>query len=139
MCPKWFPCPWYIWRKLCTYLAWRLSLSPNGLKQPFTSPTSPRSPIGASKMIFEPMVCSAQTVHLSCVNISTISKRSDLSLEPHHLVAPSSVSKMISERMVRLAQTMHQSCTDTNTISKRKEARFHMTQVTYEFHRVCAK
>jgi hypothetical protein len=30
-------------------------------------------PSGASKMIFEPMVCSMQTMHLSCIKISTIS------------------------------------------------------------------
>jgi hypothetical protein len=29
---------------------------------------------GVSKMISEPMVCSVQTVHLSCVKISNISK-----------------------------------------------------------------
>jgi hypothetical protein len=34
---------------------------------------------GASKTIFEHMVCSAQTVHLSCVKISTISKRNEAS------------------------------------------------------------
>ena len=96
-------------------------------------------PSGATKMIYEPMVCSMQTVHLSCTKISTICKRSKLSIEHHHLVAPSSASKMIYEPMVRLAQTMHQSCTNTNTVSKRKEARFHMTQVTYGFHRVCPK
>jgi len=36
MCQKWFPCPWYIRRKLCTYLAPRLTLSPNGLNDAFT-------------------------------------------------------------------------------------------------------
>jgi hypothetical protein len=38
---------------------------------------------GASKMISEPMVCSAQTVHLSCVRISSISKRTESSF---HLI-----------------------------------------------------
>ena len=57
----------------------------------------------------------------------------------HHLVVPSSASKMISESMVCRAQTMHLSCTDTNTISKQKEVRFHMTHITYEFHRVRQK
>jgi hypothetical protein len=32
VCPKWFPSPWYIWPKPCTYLTSRLALSPNGLK-----------------------------------------------------------------------------------------------------------
>jgi hypothetical protein len=34
---------------------------------------------GASKMISEDVVCSAQTVHLSCVKISSISERTELS------------------------------------------------------------
>ena len=97
--------------------------------------------LGASKMISEPMVRSTQTVHLSCVKISTISEkdRNELPLQPCHLVVPSSASKIISKPMVRLALTMHLSCTDTNTDSKRKEARFHMTHVIYEFHRVHPK
>ena len=81
-------------------------------------------------MIYETMVRSTQTVHLSCVKISTISKWSELSIEHHYLVAPSSVSKMIFEPMVRLAQTMHVSCTNTKTVSNQKEVRFNMTQIT---------
>jgi hypothetical protein len=34
---------------------------------------------GASKMIYEPMVCLAQTMHLSCVKISSISKWTEMS------------------------------------------------------------
>jgi hypothetical protein len=45
-------------------------------------PTDPRQ-LGAasrvSKMIFEHMACSAQTVHLSCVKVSTISKWTKMS------------------------------------------------------------
>ena len=44
--------------------------------------------------------------------------------------------KTMSEPRVRLVQTVHLSCTDTNTISKWKEVRFHLTQVTWEFHQV---
>jgi hypothetical protein len=36
-------------------------------------------PSGVSKMIFKPLVCLAQTVHQSCVKISTISKQTDSS------------------------------------------------------------
>ena len=36
-------------------------------------------PSGASKTIYEPMLCSAQTMHLSCVNVSTISKWTETS------------------------------------------------------------
>jgi hypothetical protein len=45
-------------------------------------PRDPRHPgvsLGMCKMISEPMVWSAQTVHLSCVKISTISKRAETS------------------------------------------------------------
>ena len=77
-------------------------------------------------MIFEPMVRSAQTLHLSCVKIGTISKwtENELPLDPHHLGVPPCVSKTIFEPMVRLAQTVHLSCTNTNTISQRIETRF---------------
>ena len=57
-------------------------------------------PSGVSKMIFEPMVHSTQTMQLSCVKISTISKWVELSLEPHHLGVPSGASKVISKPMV---------------------------------------
>jgi hypothetical protein len=33
----------------------------------------------APKMIFEPMVCLAQTMHLSCVEINTVSKLAEAS------------------------------------------------------------
>jgi len=46
---------------------------------------------------------------------------------------------MIYDPMVRPAQTVHLSCTDTNPASQQKEVRFHMTHVTYEFHRVHPK
>ena len=44
-------------------------------------------------------------------------------------------SKMISKPVVRSAQTVHLSCTYTKTITKQTEMRFHMTHVTYGFHR----
>jgi hypothetical protein len=81
-------------------------------------------------MITEPMVCSMQAMHLSCVKISTISKWTKLSREPHHVRVPSGESKTIFEPIVPLAQTMHLSCTHTNTVSKWKEERFNMTNVT---------
>jgi hypothetical protein len=56
--------------------------------------------------------------------------------DPRHLGLPSRVSKLIYEPMVRLTQTEHLSCTDTNTISKQIQTRFHMTHLTWEFHRV---
>ena len=92
-------------------------------------------------MISLPMVRSAQTVHLSCVKVSTISKRTEneLPLEPRHLVVPSRAPKTISEPIVRVAQTTHLSCTDLTLSPNGKEARFQMTHVTLEFHQVCPK
>jgi hypothetical protein len=60
-------------------------------------------------MIFKPVVRSEQTVLLSWIKISTISKRIENKhpLEPCHLGVPSGTFKMIFEPMVRLAQTMH--------------------------------
>jgi hypothetical protein len=73
--PKWFLSLWFIWCKPCTYLAPTLTLSRNGLKQDSTWPRYLVDPPDASKIIFEPMVCSTQTMHLSCIKISTISKQ----------------------------------------------------------------
>jgi hypothetical protein len=53
-----------------------------------------------------------------------------------HLGVPSGASKTIYEPMVHLMQIEHLSCTDANTVSKQFETRFHITHVTYEFHRV---
>jgi hypothetical protein len=61
----------------------------------------------------------------------------DLPLEPRNLGVPSGASEMISKLMVHLLQTVHLSFTDTTTISRQTEIRFHMTQVTEEFYRVC--
>jgi hypothetical protein len=85
-------------------------------------------PSSASNTISKPTVHSTQTGHQSF--------RIELPLEPCHLGVPSSASKTISMSMVCSVQTVHLSCTDTNTVSKRTKTRFHMTHVTYEFHRV---
>ena len=99
-------------------------------------PQDPRHlgvPSGASKMISEPMVRSAQTVHLSCVKVSTISKQTEneLPLEPCHLGVPSGGSKIISEHMVRSAQTVHLSCVKIRTISNHTETSFRYLGVTF--------
>jgi hypothetical protein len=36
-----------------------------------------RVPLAMPKIIYEPMVCSAQTVHLSCIEINSISKQTE--------------------------------------------------------------
>jgi hypothetical protein len=77
---KWLLSLWYIWRKLCTYLALTLTLtlSPNRPKWDFTWPTSPRVSIGCVQNDSKPIVCSAQTEHPSCVKIHTISKQTKM-------------------------------------------------------------
>jgi hypothetical protein len=77
--PKWFQCLWYIRRKPFTYLASRLALYKlNWVKHPLE-----RCHLGvlsgASKMISEAMICSAQIVHISCVKIGNIFEQSELS------------------------------------------------------------
>jgi hypothetical protein len=144
VCPKRFPSLWYVRVKPRTYIAPTLTLSPNRLKWDSTWPTSPKSSIGciqndfqaygmfsanhASKMILEPVVCSVQTVHLSCADTNTLSlqtyqneiphdprhlgiilrydyhylqtDQNELPLEPCHLAVPSGAFKMISRPMV---------------------------------------
>jgi hypothetical protein len=111
--PKQFLSLWYVRRKPCSYLAPTLTTSPNRLKWDSTWSTSPRNSIGCVQNYFEPLVRSTQTMHLSCIKISTISKwtkRSfQLSLVTYQGVSSSS-SKMISEPKVRLVQIVHLSC-----------------------------
>jgi hypothetical protein len=115
------------------------------------------------------MVHSTQTVHLSCVKISTISKqtRTSIQYEYHrvhtkwflslryiwrklctHLALTLTMSPMeihwvrpttISKRMVRSLQTVHLSCVKISTISKQTETTIHLSHVTYEYHRVRTK
>jgi hypothetical protein len=80
VCPKRFSSLWYARCKTCTYLA-----------QYYVSRQTDQNEIphdlghlgvlsGVSKVIFEPVVRSAQTVHLSCVKNSTLSKRTETSI-----------------------------------------------------------
>ena len=70
MHPKRFLSLWYVWRKLCTYLAPILTPCPNGSKRDSTRPTHLGVASGACKTISKPMVRLAQTVHLSASAIS---------------------------------------------------------------------
>jgi hypothetical protein len=76
--PKWFLKLRYIWCKLWTYLAPIQTLYPNGPKWDY-DPHHLGVPSGASKTISELTVRLAQTVHLSLVKISSISKRTETS------------------------------------------------------------
>jgi hypothetical protein len=74
----------------------------------------------------------AQTVHLPCIKINSISKRTEMSFHFTHValelhqVRP----KEIAMPMVHLAQTVHLSYVEINTVSKWIEKHFHMTNVT---------
>ena len=75
--PKQYLSLCYVWRKPCTYLALTLTPSPNGPNEIPHDPHHLGVPSGASKMISEPMVRLAQTVHLSYIDTNTISKRTE--------------------------------------------------------------
>ena len=92
----------------------------------------PRSIIGAAKMISEPMVRSAQTMHLSHAETNTIPRRTKTSVNltyitlEYHLGVP----KAISTPVLHSVQTVHLSCAETNTISKWIEMRFLLTNIS---------
>jgi hypothetical protein len=83
--PKWFPSLWYFRRKPCTYLAPRLTLSPNGLNKLPLSIYYLGVPSSLPKVISMPGVHSSYTVHLSCTEISTISKWIEMSFHLIHV------------------------------------------------------
>ena len=96
---------------------------------------------GLSKMIFEPNVCSTQTVHLSCTNTNTVSKYYETRFHMTHVtkefhwVRP----KTTSEPMIHSAEIVNLSCVKISTISKQTESSFHLSLITLEYHRVCPK
>jgi hypothetical protein len=81
-------------------------------------------------MIFEAMVHLAQTVHISCTETNTVSKRNKTSL--HLTIVTSEYHPMHPKQFLSiwLAQTVHLLCTKANTISKRTKRRFYITHVT---------
>jgi hypothetical protein len=138
--PKWFLRLWYVRHKPCTYLASRLALSSSGLNWASLEPSHLGLPSCASKTISVPVVRSAQTVHLSCVKISTISN--ELSQASTWASSPRSTIGCDQNDFWAydmFSQTVHLSCTDTSTLPKWTKTRFHMTDVSLEFHRVRPK
>jgi hypothetical protein len=82
-------------------------------------------------VIPEPTVHLAQTVHLSYLEINTISKQTKrASLNQHHLEVPSGVPEKISMPVEHSAQTVHLFYVEINTISKRSKMSFLLTNVT---------
>jgi hypothetical protein len=139
--PKRFLSLWYVWCKLCTYLALTLTLSLNRLKRDSTWLTSPRRSIGCDQQRFLSVWYDRRKLRTYIVSKLALTPNgwNKHPLEPRHLGVPSGPSKMISELMVCLTQTVHLSCTETNTIFKWTEMRFHMAHITYVFYRVCPK
>jgi hypothetical protein len=72
--PKRFLSLWYVWHKLCTYIASRLALFQTDQNELPLEPCHQGVPLGAFKMIPEPVVCLAQTMHLSCTDTNTVYK-----------------------------------------------------------------
>jgi hypothetical protein len=58
-------------------------------KQISTRPSSPRSTVGASKTIYEPMVRLTQTEHLSCTDANTVSKQIETRFPMTHVTRSS--------------------------------------------------
>jgi hypothetical protein len=91
-------------------------------------------------MISKPTVRSAQTLHLSCFKISTISN--ELNHASSWASSPRSTIGCIQNDFWAygmFSTNLHLSWTDTRTISKSTKTRFYMTHVTLEFHRVHPK
>jgi hypothetical protein len=81
-------------------------------------------------MVSKAMVHLAYTVHLSWFNISTISKRTEMSFLMS--LETWSVIRCVQNDFYAngtLAHTVHLFCTDTNIVSERTETRFHMIYV----------
>ena len=85
-------------------------------------------PSSASRMISEPLECSAQTVNLSCIKINTISKWTKTSF--HLSLLPRSTIRCVQNNFWAYGTftTNHAPILpDTNTVSKWTELMFHMT------------
>jgi hypothetical protein len=138
---KWFLSLWYVWRKPCTYLALRLTLSPNGLKWHSTWPTSPRGSIRCIQNDLCPMVrlVNNRAPILHWRNHYHQMDRNEIPHDQCHLGGPSGVSKRISEPMVRSAQIVQLSCVKISTIFEQTKTSTHLSLVTKEYHRVLLK
>jgi hypothetical protein len=127
--PNQFLYLWYVRRKPCTYLAWRIALSPNGPKWASTWPASPRSSIGCAQNDFWAygtfIPNHTPFLHRDLHYLQT--DQNEFILDP---IVLASVTKMISEPMVCSSQTMLQSCVNINTILERTEMSFNLTNVT---------
>jgi hypothetical protein len=132
VCPKWFACLLYVWHKPCTYLASRLTLSPNRTKWASIWPTSHNSSIGCTHKDFRALGTfkANRAPILRWDYHYLLIDQNELPLDSGHVGVSSDVSKMIFEPMVRSAQTVHVSCVKINIMSKQTETSFHLSQIT---------
>jgi hypothetical protein len=98
---------WYVRRKPCTYLLSRLALyQMNWVKHPLDL-----RHLGvlssASRMIFEPMVCLAQTMHLSCTDTNNNSKWTKTRFHMTHITLE--FHRVCPKRFMRLWYVRHKS------------------------------
>jgi hypothetical protein len=108
-------------------------------------------PSGVSKMIYQPMVHSAQTKHVSCDKLNTISKRMETGFllthvtKEFHRVHPKCFLSLFhvqcktSSLLHVQCKTVYLSCIEVNIVSKRTQMSFHLTHITKEYHWVCPK
>ena len=89
-------------------------------------------PSGVPKMISMPVIHSAQTMQLSCAEINTVSKRTEMSFDLT-LVPRSTIgcSQNDFQDYGRSVQTMHLSRMETNAIPRRTKTSFNLT---YKYH-----
>jgi hypothetical protein len=128
--PKRFLCPWNILRKSHLSFIEINSLQMDQNELPL-DPCHVRVPSGASKMISVHMVRLAQTMHLPCVVITTISKQT-------HIIHQVRLRRFPCMWYIR-CKTVHLSFTEINTFSKWTQISFHLTHITEEFDRVHPK
>jgi hypothetical protein len=103
--PKQFLSLWYVRRKLCTYLASRLALSPNGPKWVSTWASSPRSTIGCIQNDFYAYGTLAQ----SCTYTNTISKCTEMIFHITHVTYE--FHQVRSKRFLSLLYVRREPCT----------------------------
>jgi hypothetical protein len=141
VCPKWFPCPWYIHHKPCTCIEPRLKLSPNRSKWAFVWSSLPRSTIRCVQKVFwvygmfgaNRLLILHQDWHYLQMNQNLFP------LDPHHIGVQLVVPKLISEPMICSVQPLQLFWAEINTISKQTETCSHLTHVTYVCHLVRRK
>jgi hypothetical protein len=105
-----FPSPWYVRRKPCTYLASRLTLSPNGPSFHLSLVTSEYHWVRPKRFLSRWYVWHKLCIYLApTLTLSPNEKKWDFT-RPTSPRSSSSGSKMILEPMVRLTQTVHLSC-----------------------------